>query len=428
EEMTPEPDLYSYNSAIAACDKDRHWEKALHLVMRRMGERHLHPDSVSFTAAICAARKEHGVALGLLNEMFTRSVPRTARTYAALIATAWQHWEQALALFEYSKREGIEATTQLCGSALAACAAGRQWVLAVGLLEEMQGQHLPINNEAGHAAISSCFVAWNNEEQGHWQEALAMACSLQAADLQLDAATYVALISACSCCSRWQEALAIHSEAEREAKASEAMCSNALITAFGRATEWRRALQAFEALTERERPTVVTCNALISAFAEGSQWPLALQVLQSLPQRALTPTVVTMNAALHALAGGSHHAAARNLLGKMPAFQLQPDCWSFTAVMTACTRATCWQATCELLTEMMRKQIDPDLYSINNMMSALAASPRWEEALVVLNNMPRLKLAPDVLSYSAVLAARMQAAIGEANLAVLQGGVNSVCK
>eukprot|EP00439_Symbiodinium_sp_Y106_P073506 s1009_g13.t2 len=426
EEMTAKPDLYSYNSAITACE-DRHWERALHLVMCRMGERQLQPDSVSFTAAICTAREEHDIALSLLHEMFIRGVPRTARTYAALIATAGQHWAQALALFKYSKQEGIEATTQLCGSTLRACAAGRQWALAVGLLEEMRGQNVAVNNEACHAAISSCIVAWNNEDPGHWREALAMASTLRRAALQPDTATYVALISACSCCSRWQEALAIHTEAQLEATSEvPTMCTNALITAFGRGTEWRRALEAFEAATPRERPTVVTCNALISAFAEGSQWPMALQVLGSLPERSLAPTVVTMNAALHALAGGSHYAAARTLLGRMPAFQLQPDCWSFTAVMTACTRATCWEATCELLTEMMRKQIDPDIYSINNMMTALAASPRWEEALVLLKNMPRLELAPDVLSYSAVLAARMQAAVGEANLAVLRGASRQV--
>ncbi|CAE7482365.1 unnamed protein product [Symbiodinium microadriaticum] len=421
EEMNAEPDLYSYNSAITACE-DRHWERALHLVMCRMGERQLQPDSVSFTAAICTAREEHDITLSLLHEMFIRGVPRTARTYAALIATAGQHWAQALALFKYSKQEGIEATTQLCGSTLRACAAGRQWALAVGLLEEMQGQNVAVNNEACHAAISSCIVAWNNEDPGHWREALAMAGALRRAALQPDTATYVALISACSSCSRWQEALAIHTEAHLEATSEvQTMCTNALITAFGRGTEWRSALEAFEAATLRERPTVVTCNALISAFAEGSQWPMALQVLRSLPERSLTPTVVTMNAALHALAGGSHYAAARTLLGRMPACQLQPDCWSFTAVMTACTKATCWEATCELLTEMMRKQINPDIYSINNMMSALAASPRWEEALVLLKKMPRLELAPDVLSYGAVLAARMQAAVGEANLAVLRG-------
>ncbi|CAE7655919.1 unnamed protein product, partial [Symbiodinium necroappetens] len=421
EEMNAEPDLYSYNSAITACE-DRHWERALHLVMCRMGERQLQPDSVSFTAAICTAREEHDIALSLLHEMFIRGVPRTARTYAALIATAGQHWAQALALFKYSNQEGIEATTQLCGSTLRACAAGRQWALAVGLLEEMQGQNVAVNNEACHAAISSCIVAWNNEDPGHWREALAMAGALRREALQPDTATYVALISACSSCSRWQEALAIHTEAHLEATSEvQTMCTNALITAFGRGTEWRSALEAFEAATLRERPTVVTCNALISAFAEGSQWPMALQVLRSLPERSLTPTVVTMNAALHALAGGSHYAAARTLLGRMPACQLQPDCWSFTAVMTACTKATCWEATCELLTEMMRKQINPDIYSINNMMSALAASPRWEEALVLLKNMPRLELAPDVLSYGAVLAARMQAAVGEANLAVLRG-------
>ncbi|CAE7271404.1 PGR3 [Symbiodinium sp. CCMP2456] len=424
EEMTAEPDLYSYNSAITACE-DRHWERALHLVMCRMGERQLQPDSVSFTAAIGTAREEHDIALSLLHEMFIRGVPRTARTYAALIATAGQHWAQALALLKYSKQEGIEATTQLCGSTLRACAAGRQWALAVGLLEEMQGQKVAVNNEACHAAISSCIVAWNNEDPGHWREALAMTGALRRAALQPDTATYVALISACSCCSRWQEALAIHTEAHLEATSEvQTMCTNALITAFGRGTEWRRALEAFEAATLRQRwPTVVTCNALISAFAEGSQWSMALQVLRSLPERSLTPTVVTMNAALHALAGGSHYAAAQSLLGRMPAFQLQPDCWSFTAVMTACTKATCWEATCELLTEMERKQINPDIYSINNMMSALAASPRWEEALVLLKNMPRLELAPDVLSYGAVLAARMQAVVGEANLAVLRGAV-----
>ena len=92
------PDVVSRTAAISACEKEKHWEKALRL-LQEMLRRFVTLDVVSRSAAIsaCEKGKHWEEALCLLQEMLRRSLtPNVVSRSAAISACEkGKHWEEA---------------------------------------------------------------------------------------------------------------------------------------------------------------------------------------------------------------------------------------------------------------------------------------------------------------------------------------------
>ena len=142
-----EPNIYTYTSAISACEKGRQCDLALELLVEMKG-RSIEPNVISYNAAIsaCGVGRRPERALELLAEMQESStIQPDVISYNAAISACEKarRPEWALELLETMKKEMVEPDVITYNAAISACEKGRQWKRALELLDEVFETHHP---------------------------------------------------------------------------------------------------------------------------------------------------------------------------------------------------------------------------------------------------------------------------------------------
>ena len=136
-----EPNIYTYTSAISACEKGRQCDLALELLAEMKG-RAIEPNVISYNAAIsaCGVGRRPERALELLTEMQESStIQPDVISYNAAISACEKarRPEWALELLETMKRARVDPDVITYNAAISACEKGRQWKRALELLDEV---------------------------------------------------------------------------------------------------------------------------------------------------------------------------------------------------------------------------------------------------------------------------------------------------
>ncbi|CAL1142274.1 unnamed protein product [Cladocopium goreaui] len=250
------------------------------------------------------------------------------------------------------------------GAALSACDRGKQWPLALAVLEQMEVEKVVPGQIACNSVVSAC------ERLGRWQFAMAVMEKMQLQEVEMDTITFCTAICAC---------------------------------AKGRA--WSKVLQLWQAMSTASVPrNVILCSATINACAKGSLWPLALKVLGSMPSSKVEQNTITFNAAISACERGSQWPLALELLFReMPRIAIPRNIITYSAVISACEKAGEWRSALQILTEMRRMEVQADTIACSAAISACEKAAQWEVALQLLEDMRPLDVSG--ITYSATISA-----------------------
>ena len=204
-------DTYCYTAAIEACAKARMSNKALEL-LDEMEERGIEPSQVTYSVAItaCCNRKaldilelmrrknmsinliNYNAAITALSKAAKQSLKEHSRTDNGGDENQVPLWEEAMALLERMKEDGIEPDGFSFCSAISCCGAQGRWKEALHLIDTMQtgGPRTRPNKIAYTAAIASC------GRSGEVDHALRLFHQMKEQGLSADRVAYNAMFSA----------------------------------------------------------------------------------------------------------------------------------------------------------------------------------------------------------------------------------------
>lgn len=144
-------DLYCQNTLLSAFDKGGKWE----LVLKQMSfllssQTKLSPNVVSFTTAIraCYSVQQWDKALYLFQTMEEQSTKPSRQVYNTVIIACSHSCNQlsnALMLMGAMHGHSYQPSTAACNQVIEACATRKHWQGALGVLRQMQTQHVAPN-------------------------------------------------------------------------------------------------------------------------------------------------------------------------------------------------------------------------------------------------------------------------------------------
>ncbi|CAL1159497.1 unnamed protein product [Cladocopium goreaui] len=179
DRMGLQKDIFSYNSAISACEKGSRLQET--------------------SRWETSAGSEDG--LELLDMMCLHQLQPDVFTFSSLISACEKtsSWPLALDLLCSMGRWAVRPNTVSFNACISAAGGGGAWQLALELLRMLEQL---VDAVSGHAAISAC------EECGQWEAALhILTCWMPSNGLPVHVIGVSSAISACEKSSRWMEAL-----------------------------------------------------------------------------------------------------------------------------------------------------------------------------------------------------------------------------
>eukprot|EP00435_Cladocopium_sp_Y103_P040230 s1325_g10.t3 len=253
------PDVITYNSAIAACERAWQWTAALQLFVQMRKER-LKISSISCNSLLSALEKG-------------------------------RCWIYALHLLARMSRWRLH--NQVSYNAVAsACEKSWQWRRALLFCHGMD--------------VVACNVSINACEKGlAWQLALFLLSSSRRGSL-VDVPTFTTALTAAEKASQWQHAMLIFQVMRSRSPGEvgiDAPSLSACIRAAERSLSWSLALHVLRA-SDKECVEEVVLGSAAAALSACGQWELALSVLQEMRNREFSISNVSCCAAMN----GCYHA------------------------------------------------------------------------------------------------------------------------
>ena len=305
---------------------------------------------------------------------------------------------------------GLRVDLVASSAAIAACARGAAWLVALGLLAVGLRADVVVYG----AGVRAC------EAASAWRASQELFGGLE--DLTPNLVVYNELLSAYSKVGRWEQSCRLLAEMDRHLR-RDLVSYNSFAKALSKGNQWREALQLLsaplsldvitfscmiDACADRWRMALgllgvdadlIACNAAISACAKASQWARALSLLDSLPRRALRPSGISFNAVMAALEG--QWQRAETVLRELQK-HVEADVVSFNSLLSACETSSQWQRA--LLWLDLLEGIS-DVISYSTAASACEKSGEWQHAKELLGRCEGSRLRGDVILYSTVISA-----------------------
>ena len=261
-----------------------------------------------------------------------------------------RQWQLALGIVNTLEGRSTDLDTALCNLAISVCETGRRWRDAMHLFGSARKMSADVDVVTITAAMSAC------ETSNHWQRALALFQKLQARRLQPTGFTYRALISACIAGGRTRWARHVVEDMARQSVEGAVIALNDAITKLGQSAAWKPALSCVEvARSQALLADAITYTALTSAFSNLGRWQTAFAQLELLRDCELQGgEVMAGNAALSACSGHLWPQA----LALFQDLKGQRLCSSVTycSLMTLCERGGRWEIALDLLLDVERSQ------------------------------------------------------------------------
>ncbi|CAK0899350.1 unnamed protein product [Prorocentrum cordatum] len=357
----------TFNSAIGACRGN--WRPALQQ-LRLMRECSVATDSISGISAIGSCDREWRPALSLLWEV---------------------QGDRSGAVWERREKRHDADQAQLFGTAINACALGREWQRAVALLVEARRWHVQPNLAMYNAALRACSLAGDV-----WEHALALFGGMERDRCAPDEFTFRSAISSVEGCGAWEAALLLLAAHARAGLEPEAILEVSVAGACNDAAEWQQAFELASSLRHSglfprdPRGRLKVTNSAIFACKAAGEWRQALAMFSATPHRSVT----TYNAAIGAAeAGGAlvlpwrarrPWVRAVALLAQMDRLAFEPAEVTYGSAIDCCEKGAEWQRGLDLLWDAVERQVTPLDGICRIAARACAAGGAWQQALLLL--------------------------------------------
>eukprot|EP00929_Paragymnodinium_shiwhaense_P076954 TRINITY_DN39606_c0_g1_i1.p1 TRINITY_DN39606_c0_g1~~TRINITY_DN39606_c0_g1_i1.p1 ORF type:complete len:753 (-),score=146.90 TRINITY_DN39606_c0_g1_i1:230-2224(-) len=299
----------SFNTVIEAAGACKKWDLALGLV-DQMEEQRLIPDAVTYLAAIgaCGKALQWTHVLDLLNraaascESWQELSPPCAEQdtvnmlNAAVGALAKaQQSKTAMSVFhETYSQFSVKVDVLSYLSALAACDSGRDWTLALELLQDARRSTVELALETYNAAIAA--MRWG---PGQWRRALGLMDDMTFAEVLPDIVTFNAAIYATDCeitgrqnpladLGAWQACLSLLGRMAEQDVLPNHLTFNGVLASLVRGERWQHVLDVLQMMDEqRADRDVLTYLHSVLACELGLQWGTAVELLYGMHAKAL---------------------------------------------------------------------------------------------------------------------------------------------
>ncbi|CAE7033114.1 PEX4 [Symbiodinium sp. CCMP2456] len=394
------PDSITKNVILSACEKGTQWSLALSQCAGQSGQGDLSQTTIRFNSALAALQACQSWKLAVLGFNSMRSSRACPDEYScSTCINSCQHsWQLAANGLEALFRSGLFPNDVVYGAALNSCEKNSAWSMALQMSNDIQTRRSLSNQYIYNSVISAV------DKAGQWTYAVELFDEMPRHTAH-DAVTCTVLISACGTRS-WTWALAVlHGMSERSIVPTaatynavlKACSSNGLDTTL-------KVWTAIKGLDHPQFPDVLTYNIMISACSDEGAWQFGLEFLSEIAWQGLTADVVTFNSAISACEKLGHWQVALDLVTEMLSLAVLPNGVTFSAAISATVQASKWQEAMYLYSRLVQTEL-PTVIACNSMLAALGSSSQWQRSLKFLSSMPEYDLQADTITYSEVLTA-----------------------
>ncbi|CAL1168383.1 unnamed protein product [Cladocopium goreaui] len=403
-----EPNLFSYNAAMGACQAALEWERALSLYFS-LGRAHLTPDTTSYNLLLssCARCSQREQVEWLVQRMYQQQLSPDEVTFNCLSSLLTERRDREDFLRRL-KAAGLRPDVRTYNPMISACAESQGWEEAVTIFDEMMANEVAPDIKSHNRLLDVCATT------ASWTVVLSLFEELKRAG-HTNTATVNTCIGACASASNWLGAIRLLDRMEKDGPSPDVISYNTAL----HACRHEGVELAVNMLSRMQAcgidPDVVTFNTVMSSNAEHWEWVLAL--LANMDQRGLA-NGRSYRVALCALIKVAWHLLAIQL---SQGVKLEPNVRSYGAVASACTgEVRHWAKAKFLLEDMAGRQVTPNLVSFNTIAGACRSAGRWLQVLELVGSSGQQ---PDVISLTLAVGAAEQAASWGAALQVLDQAV-----
>ncbi|CAM9800577.1 unnamed protein product, partial [Ectocarpus sp. 12 AP-2014] len=420
------PDVFSFSSAMSACDRAGEWQRALE-VMDLMLQHEVEPSIVSYGTAISACARGEGrwqQALSLLADIPSRGLEANAHAYGSAIracVVGGQH-RRALELLEEMLERRVVPDAAVFTAAMTAVDG---WGAALRLLEVMKREGVLPDVNTYNAALS--VIARSGRED----VALALLDRMRIDGYCPDIVSFNTAIDACASREKWQEAVELLEVDMPAAKVKPDVISftSAIHACAGPTGNWEKAYQLLDAMwqdPEGAKPSKHTYDLVIQACGHGGEWELGVTLIDDMRDLGIKPNAQTFNMAVAACARSGERLAAETLVANMRNARVVPDEFTYASLLAACGRAKEWKRATEIFDQARYvHRIRPSLQIYGALLGALAEGERWADVLVYLDRMVADGVARDAAATNTAVLAAAELGDGRRALSLLEGGEGS---
>lgn len=265
----------SLHRALRRCKEEALWQSSLHLLhcFRSI-------DVDAWDSAIVASGRatRWDVCLALLTQRWRVDTPHTWHSgegnpgCGATISACSRvgHWPLALALLSVARSRRQPLGDSSCNAAISSCARVVAWSRALWILQEV-----PLANAEGYnASLAVC------SKGRQWHLALQLLQRMVEAWRRPDAFTFSSLLAACHRSQRWEVAQGLLRDMPLTQVTPNIFSHCSLLTSYVKVYRWVQALEVFcQELCSREPNLVAYTVALQALQVAGPQWTVAARRL-----------------------------------------------------------------------------------------------------------------------------------------------------
>ncbi|KAH7352589.1 hypothetical protein KP509_19G053000 [Ceratopteris richardii] len=193
---------------------------------------------------------------------------------------------------------------------------------------------------------------------GQYTQALRLPCYMQAAGLEPDGYTFVAILKTCLCISNWTQGRLIHAHVTEVGLNADVHIANALVDMHARAGCVEDSLKIFHGIQKRD---ITSWNVLISGLFRCGYGLMAIEWFERLQkEKEVEPNVVTWNSIISGCANHGIHEVAFEMFMKMQKAGLVPDQITWNSLLHGFVEHHRGHETLQLFRQMQIEGIGPD--------------------------------------------------------------------
>jgi len=332
--LVPEPDVVSYGTVLAACERGRQWKLILKSA-ESMKERGLPLDGLSVMTCLHACAE-----LGLAYE---------GLRYLDMMKSVKEVAQQTARYQRYGARKplmGPDAVAYRC--AISACARGGAWQEGIRLLQECKAvTGIPANTIAYTAAITGC------EYAGEWKEAFFLLDKMRKEGVEPNELTMGAVIGACAtACTR------------DENKSPDGVTMP---------LPQKKAIQLLSLMKKDPsmvKPNIQVYNAAIRVCAEACDTKRAFRILEDAKESGVERTQFTYGSLMTACERNSCLESTSKVFQLMREDDIKANEIIYGAAISCCRKAKEPKRTLLLLRKMIKEELLPNAATLNTVMIA----------------------------------------------------------
>jgi len=346
--LVPEPDVVTYGTVLAACERGGQWK----LVLKKaesMQERGLPLDGLSVMTCLHACAE-----LGLAYE---------GLRYLDMMKSVKEVTQQTARYQRYGARKplmGPDAVAYRC--AISACARGGAWREGIRLLQECKDvTGTPANTVAYTAAITGC------EYAGEWKEAFFLLDKMRKMGVEPNELTMGAVIGACAtACTRDE---------------------NKSLEPGTMPLPQKKAMQLLSLMKKDPtlvKPNIQVYNAAIRVCAESSDTKRAFRILEDAKACGIERSQFTYGSLMTACERNSCVESASRAFRLMKEDGIEANEIIYGAAISCCRKAKEPERALLLLRKMIKEELSPNAATLNTVMIAQSDAGKASDSEKVL--------------------------------------------